>query len=847
MPAILSQPKLPVDDILPALLDSIRTCPNVLLSAPPGAGKSTRVPLALLDVILPEAGRIVMLEPRRLAAVSIARRLANGLGEEVGRTVGYSIRFDSRVSACTRIEVVTEGILTRRIQNDPGLEGVALVIFDEFHERSIHADLGLALCRDIQKHIRPDLKLLVMSATLDILPLSRMLDDAPVISSAGRSFPVEEIYIDDRLHGKFPQRMTAAIVRALNEGEGDILAFLPGSGEIRNCAGLLADTGIGRRNIDIHQLYGDLPFAEQQRAIQPGDRRKIVLATSIAETSLTIEGVRIVIDSGMSRRVKFDASSGMNRLITVRESRASAEQRKGRAGRLAPGACYRLYSRHTLSAMTPHTPPEILEADLSPLLLELAAWGTADFSKLDWLDLPPAPSMAAARSLLEELDVFDDSGRITTLGQKMMVLPLHPRLGRLLLRSIELGCPSAGCDLAALISERDVFRSAKGDSCRLAGNSDVSDRLEALQNWRANSRQDDRLDVTALKNVERVVSQLSRLISCPPCSKRLICDDALISRLLAAAYPDRLARRRATGDISYLLVNGRGAGLSHRSGLRNAEFIIAVSLDAGSQSEAAIHMAAGISEEVIRDERSRHIATESTVSWSDREVRVIGVRKECLGAIQLSAEPIIPQDEMVLPVILEAVRASGLQLLNLDDALLQLQGRMALIRSAFPGGGWPDISNEGLLDALEVWLAPKLKGIRSGRKLAQLDVAGILHQMLDYRQHRELDGMAPTHMVVPSGSRIRLDYSGEVPVLSVKLQELFGLAEGPTVCLGRVPVLLHLLSPAGRPIQVTVDLKGFWNGAYHQVKKELKGRYPKHPWPDDPWSALPTRRLKPRG
>lgn len=846
MPAIKFQNQLPIDEIISSLLDTIRTHSNVLLHAPPGAGKTTRVPLALLDVIPPEAGRIIMLEPRRLAAVAAAGWMAAALGETVGLTVGYSIRFDSRVSAATRIEVVTEGVLTRRIQNDPALEGVALVIFDEFHERSIHADLGLALCRDVQQQLRPDLKLLVMSATLDILPLSGMLDNAPVISSTGRSFPVEEIYLDEHGQGKLPQRMTAAIIRALKENEGDILAFLPGSGEIRNCAALLAEAGVAGRGVVVHQLYGDLPFVEQQKAIEPGMQRKVVLATSIAETSLTIEGVRIVIDCGMSRRMRFDPANGLNRLVTLRESRASAEQRKGRAGRLAPGVCYRLYSRHTLSAMTPHTPPEILETDLSPLLLELAAWGATDYSRLDWLDAPPEPAVAAARRLLAELEGFDDSGRITALGREMMRLPLHPRLGRLLLRSVELGCPQTGCDLAALLSERDLFRSTRGEICGLASHSDVSDRMEALQMWRVKSQKDDRLDLAALKNVERIVSQLVRLVKCPPSASRMKCDDAAVSRLLLAAYPDRLARRRSPGDASYLLANGRGAALSHRSAVRNAEYIIAVSLDGGSQTEAVIHLVSEISEDIIRSERSRHIIMNSDVSWSDREGRMVAVRQERLGAIQLSAQPFIPADEMVVPVVLAAVRTSALKLLRLDDRLLQFQGRMALLRSAFPGAGWPDVSDAGLMETLDEWLAPHVSGIRSAARLAQLDVADLLKLRLDYRQQREFDELAPTHLTVPSGSRIRLDYSGEAPVLAVKLQELFGLAEGPTVCGGRVAVVLHLLSPAGRPIQVTRDLKGFWDGSYHQVRKELKGRYPKHPWPDDPWSALPTKRVKPK-
>ena len=840
--------QLPIDTILPDLLEALRIHPNIILHAPPGAGKTTRVPLALLSLIPPTSGRILLLEPRRIAAVSAARWMANTLGEQVGQTIGYSIRFDSLCSAATRIEVVTEGILTRRIQNDPLLTGVAMVIFDEFHERSIHADLGLALCRDLQKQVRNDIKIVVMSATLDIQPLAILLNNAPVISSAGRSFPVDEVYLEDHDQGRLPQRMTAAVMRALNETEGDILAFLPGSGEIRICAGLLADSGTAARNISIHQLYGDLPFAEQQRAIQPGTQRKVVLATSIAETSLTIEGVRTVIDCGVSRRLHFDPASGLNRLITVRESRASAEQRKGRAGRLAPGLCYRLFSRHTLSAMAPHSPAEITETDLSALLLEVAAWGVCDPLQLDWLDTPPEAALAAARCLLVELGACDHAGRITPVGHELVRLPLHPRLGRLLLRSRELNCTGLGCDLAALLSERDILRFERGSAQMLVSQSDLSDRLEALSNWRSRGPGDSRLDLGAVKNVERVVRQLRRMLDVNQAAMISTCDADLSARLLLAAYPDRLARRRTSDSRDgYLLLTGRGARISDRSAVRNVEFVVAAVLDGGRLAEAVIHLAAGISEDVIREERSDYIMREEQVTWNEREARVVALRLELLGCIQLSAVPYIPDTHLAVPVVLTAVRASGLSLLTMNETVRQLQGRMACVKRAFPDRGWPDLTDAALLDTLEEWLAPCIEGVQSARKLAQLDVAALLLQRLEYRQQRELDALAPTHLTVASGSRIRLDYSGEQPVLAVKLQELFGASDGPAVCDGRVAVLLHLLSPAGRPVQVTRDLKGFWNGAYQQVKKELKGRYPKHPWPDDPWSALPTRRVKLRG
>jgi ATP-dependent helicase HrpB len=837
--------KLPIDDILPLLLETVRINQNVILHAAPGAGKTTRVPLALLDIIPPEAGRILMLEPRRIAAVSASRWMAGCLGEEIGQTVGYSIRFDSCISKATRIEVVTEGILTRRIQNDPGLDGVALVIFDEFHERSIHADLGLALCREVQQ-LRTDLKIMVMSATLDVQPLSRLLDNAPVISSEGRSFDVEMKYLEDTGNARLSERVAATVMRALNETEGDILAFLPGSGEIRACSARLGESGIVQPKAMVCQLYGDLPVAEQQKVIQAGSHRKVVLATSIAETSLTIEGVRTVIDCGVSRRLQYDPGNGLNRLVTVRESRSSAEQRAGRAGRTAPGICYRLFSQHTLHAMAPHTPPEICVTDLSQLLLELAAWGVTDPLQLGWLDAPPVAAQESARRLLFDLDLFDDAGRITNPGREVVRMPLHPRLGRLLLRSRELHCSGLGCQVAALLSERDIFRSGAGSALPQISRSDITDRLEALKNWRISGSNDRRMDASAAKNVERVARQLERSLVIPKAEEKYDCDDDRISRLLLAAYPDRLARRRASGG-GYLLSGGRGARISERSTVRAAEYIVAPALDAGNQAEAIIHLAAEIDETVIREERSGHILRETLVNWDDREQRVVAQRVERLGSISLAVETVVPTAAQAVPAVVAAVRASGLSLLAMTEAVRQLQGRLKLVHAAFPDRDWPDVSDAALCDTLEQWLAPRLDGVNSAKKIAQLDIADILRQRLDYRQQRELDELVPTHLTVPSGSRIRIDYAGEIPVLAVKLQELFGLAAGPAVCGGRVSVLLHLLSPAGRPIQVTRDLRGFWDGSYQQVKKELKGRYPKHPWPNDPWSAVPTRRLKPRG
>lgn len=837
---------LPIEEILPALLETFCTRQNVILHAPPGAGKTTRVPLALLDVIPSESGRIIMLEPRRIAAMSAAGWMASCLGEEVGQTVGYSIRFDSCTSTATRIEVVTEGVLTRRIQNDPGLVGVALVIFDEFHERSIHADLGLALCREVQQ-LRSDLKILVMSATLDIQPLSRMLDDAPVISSEGRSFPVAIKYLDDPGHARVPLKVAAAVVRALSETEGDILAFLPGIGEIRACAAQLAASGVSSNTVTVCQLYGDLPVAEQQKIIQAGPQRKIVLATSIAETSVTIEGVRTVIDSGVSRRLQYDPGNGLNRLVTVRESRASAVQRAGRGGRTAPGTCYRLFSPHTLHAMAAHSPPEISVTDLSGLLLELMVWGVGDPRQLCWLDRPPEAALESARRLLTDLDLIDGAGKITASGREVARLPLHPRLGRLLLRSRELGCPDVGCQVAALLSERDLFRPGTGRGMVPTSGSDIADRLDLLNSARTGALRDHRVDLAAIKNVDRVVGQLRRLMTVSAACRDVDSSDCRISQLLLAAYPDRIAQRRSSGSGEYLLAGGRGARISERSAVRDADYIVALALDAGSQSEAVIHLASEISEQALREERASHISQEFQVCWDEREGRVTARRTERLGAVQLSAQPVAPTAAQAVPAVVDAVRRSELALLPMNEAVRMLQGRLLLVRRTFPDQDWPDITDDVLLATLEEWLAPHLDSVYSIKKISQLDIAHILKQCLNYRQQRELDELAPLQITVPSGSRIKIDYSGEIPVLAVKLQELFGLAAGPTVCAGRIDVLLHLLSPAGRPIQVTRDLRGFWNGSYQQVRKELKGRYPRHPWPDDPWCAAPTRRLKPRG
>jgi ATP-dependent helicase HrpB len=836
----------PIDHILPELLKAIFGKPSVVLQAPPGSGKTTRVPLALLKAMHPDQGRIIMLEPRRIAAVAAARWMARLLGERVGKTIGYAIRFDRRVSNETRLEVVTEGILTRRLIDDPGLAGVAMVIFDEFHERSLQADMALALSLDIQRNLREDLKLLVMSATIEAAPIAALLGGAPVITAKGETFPVAEHFLSDEARPgdrgeAWKERVAGAVRSALRDTTGDILIFLPGAGEIHRAAAILQDTIAGREKpVSLHPLYGDLPFAEQERAIMPGPHRKIVLATNIAETSLTIVGVRVVIDSGQVRRLQYDPATGMNRLTTVTISRASAIQRQGRAGRLGPGACYRLYSRHVYDSMVPFAPPEILISDLSSLVLELANWGVTDPSALSWLDPPPSAAWDAARRLLIDLDALNRNGRVTAIGRAMARLPLHPRLGRLLLRAVDSGHLRLGADLAALLSERDILRHNYQDRQERA---DVSERLSMLQRRRKVKEAPPGTDPRALQSVERVATQLRELVATPSGGGVSKNKGDLISSLLLHAYPDRIAQRRTEGGDRYLLAQGRGVRLPHGGVIEANPFLVAVHLDSGEKAEGTIHMAEPVTEETLREEMGAHIETVRQVDWDRQEGRILSFLTERLGALALSAKPFSAPDAEVIPILCRAIR-SGDASLTFGKETRQYQGRVALLRRAFPGESWPDLSEETLLASPETWLPPWLKAVRTGEQLAGLRLLPALKALLSREQVYRLDKDAPASILVPSGRTIALDYTaGELPVLAVKLQELFGLAETPTIAGGRVAVLLHLLSPAGRPVQITRDLKGFWESGYLQVKKELQGRYPKHPWPDNPWNAVPTHRV----
>ena len=835
----------PIDEVLPDLKEAIRRHSAVILQAPPGSGKTTRVPIALLDVMPPGQGRILMLEPRRIAAVSAARWMAKMLGEEIGQTLGYSIRFDSRVSLQTRIEVVTEGVLTRRILTQPTLPDIAMVIFDEFHERSLQTDLALALCLDIRRALRVDLKILVMSATLDSGPVSALLDGAPIITAQGHTYPVEERYCGDRQDQPVTRRVTDVIRRALRETSGDILVFLPGEREIRTVSERLTEmmqSGAINR-LSLHPLYGNLPFEEQERAILPAAERKIILSTNIAETSLTIEGVRVVIDCGLTRRIEYDPATGMNRLATVNISQSQARQRKGRAGRLEPGICYRLYSAHTFSSFLAFALPEIVLSDLTDLVLDLADWGVKNPAMLSWLDEPPSRAWESAQDLLKELGALDHSGAITKEGKAMARLPVHPRLGRLILKASQRGCSLLGTDLAALLSERDILRLARLRDAHTLGGFDLSDRVALLHKWRKEKKPTAETDLSALKAVDAVSRQLWRLLNKTLADFGEV-DSGMIARLLLFAFPDRIAQKREEDEGRYVLRSGRGVKLAPKSLAAQSPYIIAVVVDHGEKALGTVHVAEPLSEEILRLELAGEIEIRERLEWNRQEGRVTGMLEERLGAMLLSARPFSPTPEEIAILLCDAIRSRMVKI-PFSPKALQFQARLRLIRWAFPEENWPDVSEEALLENPRDWIIPWISGIRSAEELAALDILPALQERLSWEQRRRLQERAPVSILVPSGHNIPIDYvSGTIPVLAVKLQEMFGLPETPAIAEGRVRLLLHLLSPARRPVQITQDLKQFWMSGYPQVKKELKGRYPKHPWPDDPWNATPTRKTR---
>lgn len=896
----------PIFDVLPELRRALRLYTRCILEAPPGAGKTTQTPLALLRAEAEDGwlqGRgILMLEPRRMAARNAAAYMARLLGEPVGRTVGYEVRLERRPGS--RITIVTEGILTRRLQQDPELAGVGCLIFDEFHERNLNGDLGLALALDCQRGLREDLRILVMSATLDTDPLRRLLSlggclapdrpdqpdragaECPAVQSAGRVWPVSTRYFSSlrqsvqagrattgsatagaaaRAFGGTERLVAEAVRTALAEESGGILVFLPGAREIRLVQALLEE--LPGQGISLHILHGDLPLTAQEAAIAPpaGGERKVVLATSIAETSLTIEGIGVVIDSGWARFMRFDAQRGMERLVTGRVSLAEAVQRRGRAGRTGPGVCYRLWDQREETGFRASRKPEILETDLASLCLELAVWGVRDASSLSWLDAPPPESLARARDLLSALGALDEAGRATRRGVAMAGLPMHPRLAHMVLEAKELGLGMAGCLLAAITGERDPLRAG-------APSVDVRRRMALFAGspWKdSGGRSGGRRIVEAARQIARRAGVAPENGRSPAC---LVTDDEVEQSglLLALAYPDRVAQRRARG--SFRMAGGRGAALDMADSLADEAFL-AIGALSGDSGDARIFEAAPLALETIERLFAQRLEWRDEVAWSTREEAVVARRLRLCGALVLEEKTLVPPPEALrLAAVCTGIRTLGLNCLPWTPELEGWRRRVSFVRELEPvrpeksngqtdglkaGSRLPDLGDAALLATLENWLGPFLAGITRASQFKNIDLTSALHALLDWDQSRRLDLEAPTHLEAPSGSRIRLEYpacgasaeNGDVPspVMAVKLQELFGLTSTPTVARGRVPVLVHLLSPAGRPLQITKDLQGFWKNSYPAVRAEMRGRYPRHPWPEDPLSAPPTRRAKPRG
>ena len=839
MPLPEAARSLPIAPLLPTLVEMLGRDQSLVLEAPPGAGKSTGAPLALLEAGWLGGRRILMLEPRRLAARAIASRIAVLLGEPVGRTVGYRTRLDTKVSRDTRLTVVTEGVLTRMLQSDPALEDVALVIFDEFHERSLNADVGLALCLDARSNLRDDLRLMVMSATLDTAPVAALLGGAPVLSSEGRAHPVVTRHLPRPDAATLAAATARAVRQALDQEAGDVLVFLPGAAEIRRVQRSLVE-GVLPADVMVHVLYGDLPAAEQDAALAPAPpgRRKVVLATSVAETSLTIEGVRVVVDAGLARSSRFDPVTGMSGLVTTRVSRAAADQRRGRAGRLGPGVCYRLWPEHETRGLEPATPAEILGADLAPLALDLAAWGIDDPAALRFLDPPPSANLAQARDLLTSLGALDARGRITPHGRQMAALGLHPRLAHMLLVARGLGCGALACDLAAVLSERDLLRGPGA-----AADADLRLRLDALHGGSA-APGGAEADRGAIVRARKLARGFQRELG-------VDADDRtgrgqMEGVLLALAYPDRIGAGR--GDGRFLLSGGRGACFRGVQPLSRQPFVVAAEIDAGER-EARIYLAAPLERSDIDQYLLDRIVDVDVVRWDDSEAAVIARRERRLGAILLEESRLdAPDPGAILAGMLRGIRSLGLCSLPWTRAAESLQQRAEFIRRHVHDDdpAWPALDDESLLCGLEDWLAPWLDGVTRRTQLARLDLAGILASRFTHAQRQEIDLLAPTHLAVPSGSRIAIDYSDPAsPFVAVKLQEVFGLHETPRVAGGRVPLTLQLLSPAQRPVQVTRDLGSFWTRGYAEVRRELKGRYPKHYWPEDPLTATATRRVRP--
>ena len=840
---------LPIDAALPALRLALENRDEAVLEAPPGAGKTTRVPLALLNEPWLGGQTILMLEPRRLAARAAAERLASELGEKVGETVGYRIRLESKVGPGTRIEVVTEGILTRRLQSDPALEGVGLVIFDEFHLRNLDADLALALTLNGRELFRDDapLKVLLMSATLEGERLSRLLDDAPIVTSEGRMYPVTTLWSKPLQPGEFIEpRVIGACLDALAEQSGSVLVFLPGQAEIRRVAAGLQDSLDAspslQRDVLLCPLHGELDLNQQRAAIDPAPpgKRKVVLATNIAETSITIDGVRVVIDAGLERVPRFDPRSGMTRLDTQRISKASATQRAGRAGRLEPGVCYRLWSEAQHDQMAGFSAPEIQQADLTGLALQLARWGVRP-SELKWLDSPPSAAYAQACDLLRRLGALQPDGQLTRHGQAMAELPSHPRIAHLLLRGHELGLTQTACDIAALLGERDIQR---------GGGADLHSRL-AIMSGEQRAQRGEQGGAQRAKQLSRQYRAFLRGSASQP-----VADPdhpRWVGALLALAYPDRVAQQRRAGGADYRLANGRAAMFTESDALMKHAWLVVADLGSRQgQREERIYLAAELDEALFDTVLKEQVSQVDELDWDDREGVLRAERQRRVGELVLSSAPLANlDDEARVQALTHYVRRKGLALLPWTPELRQWQARVELMRVLDEEAGvaseWPDLRDEVLLESLEVWLGPYVGSVTRLSHFGQLDLSSILRNLLPWPLPQQLEAQAPQTLSVPSGSNIRIDYSERPPVLAVRLQELFGQADTPRIANGRQVLKLHLLSPARRPVQVTQDLANFWKSTYGEVKKDLKGRYPKHFWPDDPLVAQATARAKPRG
>ncbi len=851
---------LPIDQALPELTAALRARESAVLVAPPGAGKTTRVPLVLMDEPWAANKKILVLEPRRLAARAAAARMAATLKEDVGQTVGLRVRFGSKISKATRIEVITEGIFTRLILDDPSLTGVAAVLFDEFHERSLDADLGLALARDAQQGLRDDLKLLVMSATLDGARVAKLLNDkkhgdAPVVASEGRSFPVETRYLGRDTQTQIERQVADAVARALRADAGSALVFLPGAAEIRRTETMLKER-ISDASVDIVTLYGALDAQTQDRAISPAPagRRKVVLATSIAETSLTIEGVRIVVDCGLSRVPRYEPDVGVTRLETVRVSRAAADQRRGRAGRTEPGVCYRLWDEPQTGSLEAFTRPEILSGDLSSLLLDLAQWGVNDPAKLSFLDSPPAPALTEAKALLIELGAIDVDGRITGEGKALRKLPLPPRLARMVVDAAAAGEGLLGAEIAAVLTERGLG----GDDA------DLRHRLDQFRRDRSRRAEDARgmakrwADLSSPSperggsagvagrggvNMEGTPTRTAARSDLPLAGGGI----ESVGALLALAYPDRIAKSRGGGKGAFLLANGRGANIDVASPLAREPFIAVAELT-GTAAQSRIVLAAAMPLAEIEARYAAHIESRDEVSFDAASASLRGRRGRKLGALVLAeqAVPVKPDADSARELA-KGILALGLNRLPWTKPLAQWRNRVMFLRRS-EGDEWPDLSDAGLASTIAEWLEPMLLDKTSLAQISADDLAQALTAQVPWNLRKRLDAEAPTHFAAPSGSSVPIDYEAEEgPKLSIRVQELFGLAKHPAIAGGRVPLVIELLSPAHRPVQVTRDLPGFWRGSYADVKTEMKGRYPRHPWPDDPTTAPATRRAKRRG